>query len=67
MKTTLNISDEMLHRAQEMTGVMEKTSLVHMGLEALIARASFQRLAKLGGSQPGLRIPPRRRSAHGSR
>ncbi|MEE8399855.1 MAG: type II toxin-antitoxin system VapB family antitoxin [Desulfobacterales bacterium] len=46
-----------------MTGVKEKTSLVRLGLEALIVRESGKRLAKLGGTETGLRPIPRRRSA----
>ncbi len=62
MRTTLNIDDELLHRAQELTGIVEKTALVRQGLEALIARESARRLAKLGGSDPELKDIPRRRS-----
>ena len=62
MRTTLNIDDELLNRAQELTGIDEKTALVRQGLEALIARESARRLAKLGGSDPGLKDVPRRRS-----
>jgi len=50
MKTTLNIDDELLHDARQLTGIQEKTALVRMGLEALIARQSARRLAQLGGS-----------------
>jgi Arc/MetJ family transcription regulator len=60
MKTTLNIDDETLKRAAELTGVAEKTSLVRMGLEALISRESARRLARLGGTQKRL-SPVRRR------
>ncbi|MEN8007357.1 MAG: type II toxin-antitoxin system VapB family antitoxin [Candidatus Krumholzibacteriota bacterium] len=60
MRTTLNIDDDLLERASSLTGVQEKTSLVRLGLEALIAAESARRLAKLGGSQPQLR-PVRRR------
>lgn len=62
MRTTLNIDDEALSRASELTGVREKTALVKMGLEALIARESAARLALLGGSEKQLRPIPRRRS-----
>jgi Arc/MetJ family transcription regulator len=62
MRTTLNIEDELLDRATKLTGVKEKTSLVRLGLEALIARESARRLAKMGGTQKGLEIMPRRRS-----
>ena len=62
MRTTLNINDETLGKAAEVTGVKEKTTLVHMGLEALIAKESAKRLAALGGTEPQLRPVPRRRT-----
>ena len=61
MRTTLNIEDELLNKAAKLTGVSEKTSLVRLGLEALIARESGKRLAKLGGSEKKLKRVPRRR------
>ncbi len=63
MRTTLNIDDEILRRASELTGIKEKTSLVRLGLEALIARESRQRLADLGGTEKNLQPVPRRRTA----
>lgn len=60
MRTTLNIDDELVERASALTGITEKTSLVRMGLEALIARESSRRLALLGGTQKKL-APGRRR------
>jgi len=62
MRTTLNIDDELVAKASELTGIDEKTSLVRMGLEALIAQKSAQRLAKLGGAEKQLRMPRRRRA-----
>jgi len=62
MRTTLNIDDKMLEKASRLTGVSEKTALVRLGLEALIARESSKRLAKLGGSEKGLKSVPRRKS-----
>ena len=61
MRTTLNIDENALKRASELTGVKEKTSLVKLGLEALIARESGRRLAELGGTEKGLRDIPRRK------
>ncbi|MBM3695988.1 MAG: type II toxin-antitoxin system VapB family antitoxin [Actinobacteria bacterium] len=61
MRTTLNLDDDLVARARRLTGIQEKTALVHAGLEALIARESARRLAALGGSQPGLKAPRRRR------
>jgi Arc/MetJ family transcription regulator len=63
MRTTINIDDEILSKASELTGIKEKTALVKMGLEYLIARESAKRLAKLGGTAKDLRPIPRRRSA----
>lgn len=62
MRTTLNIEDDLLQRAAKLTGITEKTSLVRRGLESLIAIESGKRLARLGGSEKGLRAVPRRRS-----
>ena len=56
------MNDQLLNRARELTGILEKTALVHAGLEALIAREAGKRLAALGGSEPGLRSVPRRPS-----
>ena len=63
MRTTLNIDDDVLEKASRLTGIKEKTALVRLGLEALIARESSNRLAKLGGTEKDLRPIPRRRSA----
>jgi Arc/MetJ family transcription regulator len=63
MRTTLNIDNALLRRAADLIGVKEKTSLVRLGLEALIARESARRLADLGGTEKGLRPIPRRRSS----
>jgi len=62
MRTTLHIDDEALARASELTGVKEKTALVRMGIEALIARESAARLAALGGTEKKLKPIRRRRS-----
>ena len=54
MRTTLNIDDKILEDASRLTGIKEKTALVRLGLEALIARESSKRLAKLGGTEKRL-------------
>jgi Arc/MetJ family transcription regulator len=62
MRTTLNIEDELLDKAAKLTGVKEKTSLVRLGLEALIAREGSRRLAKLGGTEKQLEMIARRKA-----
>ncbi|MEX2546389.1 MAG: type II toxin-antitoxin system VapB family antitoxin [Chloroflexota bacterium] len=61
MRTTLAMDDKRLAEAQRLTGVSEKTALVRIALDALIERESARRLARLGGSEPGLRPIRRRR------
>jgi hypothetical protein len=61
MRTTLNIEDRLMNSASELTGIKEKTTLVKLGLEALIAKESSKRLAKLGGTEKKLEMIPRRR------
>jgi len=63
MRTTLALDDELLANAPAFTGLEEKSALVREALKALIERESARRLARLGGSEPDLRAPPRRRSA----
>ena len=40
MRTTINIDDHLLKKASRLTGIKEKTSLVRLGLESLIALES---------------------------
>jgi Arc/MetJ family transcription regulator len=61
MRTTLDLDEERLRRAQEITGIREKTALIHAGLDALVSREAARRLAALGGTEPNLRPIPRRR------
>jgi Arc/MetJ family transcription regulator len=59
MRTTLNLDDELIQKAAELTGRSEKSMLVRLGLEALIARESARRLAQLGGTDPQATAAPR--------
>jgi len=63
MRTTLNLDDELLSKAQTLTGLSEKAALVREALQALIQRESAKRLARLGGSEPELEAIPRRQSS----
>jgi Arc/MetJ family transcription regulator len=62
MRTTVNLDEALLEEAGRLTGMRERTALIHAGLRALIERESARRLARLGGSEPGLQPPPRRRA-----
>lgn len=61
LRTTLNLDDGLIAEARKLSGVEERTALIHEGLRALIARESARRLARLGGSEPGMSPVPRRR------
>jgi len=61
MGTTLNIEGTLIDKASKLTGIKEKTSLVRLGLEALIARESSKGLARLGGTEKKLKTIPRRK------
>lgn len=63
MKVTINLNSDLLNTAKELTGISDITALVRAGLEALIERESARRLKALGGTMPGMRPIPRRRSA----
>lgn len=62
MRTTLNLDEDLVREAQRLSGLKAKTSVLHAGLEALIARESAKRLAALGGAERALRPISRRRS-----
>ena len=61
MRTTINLDELLLEAAEKVSGLKERTALIHEGLRALIERESARRLARLGGSQPQLAPVPRRR------
>jgi Arc/MetJ family transcription regulator len=61
MRTTIALDDDLVAKAQDFTGVKEKSSLVREALKALIERESARRLARLGGTESKLKAPPRRR------
>jgi len=62
MRTTLNIESELIDKAAKLVGITEKTTLIRLGLQALIEKESGKRLAKLGGTERKLKMIPRRRT-----
>lgn len=61
MRTTLNIDDALMREAMRVTGLTEKTAVVHAGLRELVAREAARRLIALGGTMPNAAAAPRRR------
>jgi len=62
VRITINIDEDLLDKAQRISGLKERTALVHEGLRALIQRESARRLARLGGTERKLKPVPRRRT-----
>ncbi len=60
MRTTVNLDESLVAKAIKLTG-LDRSALLEEALKALIQRESAKRLAKLGGSQPKLKVAPRRR------
>ena len=54
MRTTVVLDDELLARAQAISGLKKRAPLLREALKALIERESARRLAHLGGSEPDL-------------
>jgi Arc/MetJ family transcription regulator len=61
VRTTITLDDELVARAQKLTGIKDKPNLIRAALTALIQQEAARRLAKLGGTEPDFGDPPRRR------
>ena len=64
MRTTLTIDDELVETARRLSGIREKTALLHEGLPLLVQRPAAKGPAALGGSDPDAKAPPRHRPPH---
>jgi Arc/MetJ family transcription regulator len=63
MRTTVTLDEDLLNRAQLLSGVKERSALLKEALSALIQRESARRLARLGGTEPQLESVARRRES----
>lgn len=61
MRTTVTLDDDLLAKAQELSGITERSSLLREALTALVEREASRRLARLGGAFPEIKSVPRRR------
>jgi Arc/MetJ family transcription regulator len=61
MKFTIAIDDELFAKAQQFAGVTDESAVVREALKALVEREAARRLARMGGTQPDAKVPPRRR------
>lgn len=63
-RTTVILREDLIDQARKATGIKEKTTLIHLGLQALIQRAAYQRLINAGGSDPKAKAGRRTRLKH---
>nr|WP_314260634.1 type II toxin-antitoxin system VapB family antitoxin [uncultured Devosia sp.] len=61
MRTTVTIDDKLLEDAKEISGIKETSALVKQALTQLVHREASRQLAAMGGTEPNLVTPPRRR------
>ena len=52
MRTTITLDDDLVARAQELTGRSEVSAIVRMSMELLVQLETGRRLAQLGGTDP---------------
>lgn len=62
MRTTVSLDDTLIEQAKRYSGLQENASVIRLALRKFVEGEAARRLALLGGSQPNLKIPPRRRS-----
>jgi Arc/MetJ family transcription regulator len=59
MRVEVTLDDELVKRAEQLTGIDEISYLLRQALKSIIARESGRRLALLGGSDPDVQPIPR--------
>jgi Arc/MetJ family transcription regulator len=62
MRTTIAIDDDLFAKAQAFAGFTEKSAVIREALKAFVEREAARRLVRMGGTVPGAKAPPRRRS-----
>ncbi len=61
MRASVALDDELMRRAQEYTGLTERTAILREALRALIEREAGRRLLALAGTMPDLEDVRRQR------
>jgi Arc/MetJ family transcription regulator len=62
MRTTVTIDDTLLAKAKEFTGIDATPALIRHALESLVRREAARQLIQLQGTEPDLKLEPRRRT-----
>jgi len=61
MRTTVTLDDDLLARAEELTGISERSALIRDAVELLVRIETGRQLAALGGSDQTAEAAPRGR------
>ena len=61
MRTTVTLDDELLARAEALTGIRERSALIRDAVELLVRIETGRQLAALGGSDQAAEAAPRSR------
>ena len=61
MRTTITIDDELLAKAKQYANLDETSAMIREALKTYVQLQAARRLARLGGSDPNAKLPPRRR------
>ncbi len=61
MRATVTIDDELIERAKKLTNVKETSRVIRLAVEHMVAFESARGLARLAGTEPNLKLTPRRR------
>ena len=61
MRTTVTLDDDLLARAEELTGISERSALIRDAVELLVRIETGRQLAALGGSDQAAEAAPRGR------
>ncbi|MFN7020632.1 MAG: type II toxin-antitoxin system VapB family antitoxin [Phycisphaerales bacterium] len=61
MRTTLDLDRRLFAEAAKITGLKEKTAVIHAGLRLILEQEAGRRLIALGGTMPDAWAAPRRR------
>lgn len=61
VRLEIELHDELLVKAQKLTGLTSHSALVDAGLRALVERENARLLSRLGGTDPEFEPGPRRR------
>lgn len=60
MRTTVDLDEDLVKKASEMTGITKKTQLLEEGLRALVRKEAYRQVAAMAGTMKGIKAAPRR-------